>query len=128
MHRSAIADITQYNRNIGNSGNIDIIAILVYMFIIFFQGAIYFTGAKIMFEKIVGYDNKIHAIIFITLLILALQLFVFYNLDLIINFVFKYLKYFGVVAWIIIPLYLICLLIFDREKGDELVKKKFKQN
>ncbi len=128
LHRSAIADITQYNRNIGNSGNIDIIAILVYMFIIFFQGAIYFTGAKIIFEKIVGYDNKIHAIIFITLLILALQLFVFYNLDLIIDFVVNYLKYFGVVAWVIIPLYLICLLIFDREKGDELVKKKSKQN
>ena len=128
LHKDAIADITQYNRNIGNSGNIDIIAILVYMFVIFFQGAIYFLSAKNIYEKIVGYENKIHAIIFITLCILALQLFVFYNLELIINFVFNYLKYFGILVWIIIPLFCICLLIFDRGKSDELVQKKSKQN
>ena len=128
LHRSAIADITQYNRNIGNSGNIDIIAILVYMFIIFFQGSIYFLSAKIIFEKIVGYNNKIHAIIFITTCILILQLFVFYNLELVIDFVIDYLKYFGIVAWILIPLYCVFLLIFDKEKNNELFKAKTKQN
>ncbi len=128
LHKDAIADITQYNRNIGNSGNIDIIAILVYMFIIFFQGAIYFLTAKNIYEKIVGYQNKIHSIIFITLSIITLQLFVFYNLELIINFVFNYLKYFGILAWIIIPLFYVSLLLFDKEKGDELVKEKSKQN
>lgn len=128
LHKDAIADITQYNRNIGNSGNIDIIAILVYMFIIFFQGAIYVTTAKTIYEKIVGYENKVHALIFITLCILSLQLFVFYNLELIISFVFNYLKYMGIFAWIIIPLFYIGLLLFDKEKENGMAKKKFKQN
>lgn len=102
LHKNAIADVTQYNRNIGNVGNVDIISILVYLFVIFFQGAIYMSALKICFEKIVGYQNSTHALIFINILIICLEFFAFYNLQKIIDFYFNYFKYIYVFLWLII--------------------------
>lgn len=129
LHKTAIADITQYNRNIGNVGNIDIVAILVYLFIIFFQGALYLTNLKVVYEKIVGYENKVHSLVVLNLILVAIQFFVLYSLQKVIDFSVGYLKYFSVLVWVIIPFFYICLLIFDKEKKhDKLYKKQYKKN
>lgn len=127
LHKTAIADITQYNKNIGNAGNIDIIAILVYLFIIFFQGSLYLTCLKVIYEKIIGYENRVHSLIVLNLLIISCQYFLLFNLQRIVNLSLLYLKYFSVLVWVVIPIYYICLLIFDKEKKDDKsYKRKYK--
>lgn len=116
LHKNGIADVTQYNREIGNVGNIDIISILAYMFVIFFQGALYANCLKVVYEKIVGYKNKTHSLIVINLMIVFLQFFLFFNLERITLFVLNYFKYFNVLVVFVIPLFYIGLLIFDKEK------------
>ena len=93
LHKNAIADLTQYNRNIGNVGNIDIVAILVYLFIIFFQGSLYFNCLNIAYEKIFDYSNKIHSLIVVNLILVFLELFVFFNLERLITFILNYFNF-----------------------------------
>lgn len=116
LHKNAIADVTQYNREIGNVGNIDIISILAYMFVIFFQGALYANCLKVVYEKIVGYKNKTHSLIVLNLFIIFLQYFLFFSLERMTVFVFNYFKYANILILFVIPLFYTGLLIFDREK------------
>lgn len=104
LHKNAIADVTQYNRNIGNVGNVDIISILVYLFVIFFQGSVYMSSLRICFEKIVGYTSPTQATILINILIVGLQYFLFYNLETTITFYLTYFKYVYIFLWLIILL------------------------
>ena len=115
LHKNSIADVTQYNREIGNVGNIDIVSILAYMFVIFFQGSLYTNCLNIVYEKIFGYKNKSHSLIAINLIVVFLQFFVFFNLERITLFVFNYFKYINILVLFLIPLYYVGLLIFDKE-------------
>ncbi len=124
LHKTAIADVTEYNRNIGNSGNIDIVSILVYLFVIYFQGSLYMNCLKICYNKIFGYNNIYHFLIATNGVLIFLTYFVFYNIQKITGFVLLYFKYFGVLLWIIIPFIYILLLIFDKEKKYD---KKYKK-
>ena len=118
LHKNAIADVTQYNRNIGNSGNIDIISILLYMIIIFFQGSLYMHCLKTVYEKIVGYKNSVHSLIVLNLIIVFVQFFLLFNLERVVNLSTSYLKYLNLLAFLVVPIFYICLLIFDKEKKN----------
>lgn len=120
LHKNAIADVTQYNRIIGNVGNIDIISILVYLFVIFFQGSIYMSCLRICFEKIIGQINPTWAIIFTDLAITSLQLFAFYNLEITISFYMGYFKYLYVFFWLII----LVLSLLKKEKKNDSKNQK----
>lgn len=129
LHKNAIENITQFNRNIGNAGNIDIVSILTYLFIIFFQGALYLTCMKVIYEKIIGYENKIHSLISINLIIIFMQLFLIYNIQRIIFVAVNYLKYYSILFWLIIPIFCVCVLIFDKEKNNgKNYKRIYKKN
>lgn len=119
LHKNAIADVTQYNRNIGNVGNIDIISILVYLFIIYFQGAIYMSCMRICFEKIIGQVNPTWAIIFTNIVLIILQFFIFYNLERTIDFYMSYFKYIWPFLWL-----MLLLLFFMKGENKNARKNK----
>ncbi len=128
LNKNAIADVTEYNRNIGNSGNIDIISIFVYLFVIFLQGSLYMNCLRICYEKIFEYKNSYHSLISANIIIFLLEYFVFFNIQKITDFVLFYFKYFGILIWIIIPLFYILLLVFGKEKKyDKKYKKLYKK-
>lgn len=116
IHETAIADITQYKKNIGNVGNVDIIETLVYLFTIFLYGAIYFTCLCNIFVKVTNDRNIFHSLIFANLLVIIIQYFVFYNLEMFTSFATQYLKYSTILVWGIVPAFYILLFIFDRGK------------
>ena len=121
LHKNAIADVTQYNRNIGNVGNIDIISILVYLFVIYFQGAIYMSCMRICFEKIIGQVNPTWAIIFTNIVLIILQFFIFYNLERTIDFYMSYFKFIWPLLWLII-------VLLSFMKGENKNVRKVKSN
>lgn len=129
LHKNAIADVTQYNRNIGNAGNIDIVSILVYLFVIYFQGSLYFYCLQVCYEKFIGYHNKNHSMVVINLIIVAMQFLVFYNLERIIYFNTEYFKYYNAFIVLAITLFYIVLLLFGKEgKNVKRIKKHFNKN
>ncbi len=123
LHKNAIADVTQYNRNIGNVGNIDIISILVYLFIIYFQGAIYMSCLRICFEKIIGEINPTWAIIFADIILVILQYFIFYNLEITINFYMAYFKFVWPFLWLML---LLLFFMKGENKNDRKNKSHIK--
>ncbi len=128
IHETAIADITQYKKNIGNVGNVDIIETLVYLFTIFLYGSIYLTCLCNIFAKVTNDNNILHSLIFMNLLIVIIQYFVFYNLEIFTNFAIQYLKYSTILVWGIIPIFYILLFIFDRRRHVKIYKRKISSN
>ena len=124
IHETAIANITQYKKNIGNVGNADIIETLVYLFTIYFQGGIYLTCLCTIFKKITNDNNIFHSLIVINCLIIIIQCVIFYNLEMFIKFAISYLKYSTILVWGIIPIFYLFLLIFDRRKNVKVYKRK----
>ena len=117
FHKNAIADVTQYRRVIGNVGNLDIFVILFVFFSLFFQSAIIFYSLSEIYKRIFGYDNVLHSIIAIIITIIILEYLVFVNLAKITQFVIIYMRYFSAFLFTIMPIYLLCILIFAKRRN-----------
>ena len=126
IHETAIANITQYKKNIGNVGNADVIESLVYLFTIYLQGSIYLTCICNIFGKVTNDNSKIHALIVANGVIIITQCVVLYNLEQLIVFSYEVLKYSTILVWGIIPLFYLLLFIFDRGKDVKTYKRKNK--
>lgn len=125
LHKDILTDVTQYKRTIGNVGDIDIIAILVYLFIIYFQGAIYFSSITICFDKITGDTNRMHSHIFTTIMITIIELFLLNNLEKSIDFGFNFMSYYTMGLRGLIFIFCVCLLFV---KKGALNGKKYKKS
>lgn len=123
FHKNAIADVTQYRRVIGNVGNLDIFVILFVFFSLFFQAALIFYSLSEVYKKIFGYDNVFHSIIAIIITIIILEYLVFVNLAKITYFVIFYMRYFSAFLFTILPIYLICILIFAKRRNKSANNK-----
>ena len=126
IHETAIANITQYKKNIGNVGNADVIESLVYLFTIFLYGSIYLTCLCNIYAKVTNDFNKIHALIVTNGIVIITQLVVVYNLEELIIFSYQVLKYSTILVWGLIPLFYILLFIFDRRGNVKTYKRKNK--
>ena len=130
FHKNAIANVTEYGRIIGNVGNLDIFTTLFCLFSLFFQGTIFFYQLKIIYEKIFGYENKVHSLIVINIITLILQFIVFVDLGTITNFITTTMRYWSILTFGLIPLYLIFLLLFVKKwrRRSEYNKKILQKN
>lgn len=125
LHNNAIADVTQFRRNIGNVGNVEIISILVFLFSMFFQAGLYFYCMCYLYGKIFNTTRIYQPIIIFDILVAFLSYFVFKNIQIIMDFSLRYLKYYSLIIWIIIPIFILIIYLMVRKKKNNGKNKVF---
>lgn len=116
MHIYAISDLIKFLGKTINLEKLNIIPILIVMFLIFIQVAIYFYCINKCIEKFMPITNKAqNTIIVLMTVILGILYFQFYNRK-VTNILMAFGKYFALIFLVAIPIYLLFLLLFDKNK------------
>ncbi len=115
MHNNSITDIIAFTHRVGNIEKLNLIALLVVMFLIFFQGAVLLYCINqticIMFKN----ANKERTYIGVVFFEIILFLAIFYSSIKIHILLSIYGKYLALFLIVFIPLYLSLQLLFDRK-------------
>ncbi len=124
MYGNAITDIVALTSQVGNIEKLNLIALLVVMFTIFYQGGILLYCLNQSFTKIFPYTNKAQNFIIFVISIIVIFLLVFYSTQKIHEYLSIYGKYLALIIFLIIPIYLIFQLILDKntknnKKGEK---------
>lgn len=125
MHNNAITDIIAFTNQVENIEKLNLIALLVVMFIIFYQGGVLFYCLNESFSKICTYTNKIQNYILFVLGTIIVFLLFFYSSQKIHLYLANYGKYLGLLIFLILPIYLIFQINFDKNK--KIYSKKVKK-
>ena len=124
MHGSAITDIIAFTNQVGNIEKLNLIALLVVMFAIFYQGGILLYSINESFSKFVTCTNKTQNFVAYIILTVITFLFFFYASQKIHVMLEDYGKYLAIILFLIIPIYLIFQLIFDKNNKNFVKKVK----
>lgn len=121
-HLNAISDIIQFSTNLGIVGKLDLFAITVIMFLLFFESGLFMFCLQECMEKVIHFGHKAQPLIVINTLIILFFYYFFTNATNFIIFYSDYLKYLSLVTVIIIPILFLLLLIKYKPKK---IKNKF---
>lgn len=116
MHNNAITDIIALTNQVGNLEKLNLIALLVVMFTIFYQGGVLLYSLNQSITTIFPKSIKVQNFITFIITIILLFLFFFYSTQKIHVYLEDYGKYLALILFLIVPIYLIFQIIFDKNK------------
>lgn len=116
-HTNAILDIIQFSAKIGTVGKIDIIAIGIYMFLLFFQATLFLFCCCNTLEKIIPFKNISQNLIINNIITITTIYFLNNNINKLIIIYSDYLFYFAIIICYFLPI-IFLILVKKRNKGE----------
>lgn len=128
FHASAIFDIMQFSTRLGGVSKLDIIPTMVMMFLLFYQMGMFLYCAKSCYKNVLNTKNNVQALIFINILFILLNYFVFYNFEICIDVYSGIFSYFAILISVIIPFLFLLKLLFSKSQKKNIFKKSIIKN
>lgn len=105
MHPFALFEIMNYVKEIGGTGRIDILSMIVIIIMTYFQLAIYLKAFMISFQTVFYKIDKIYSAITFNLLFLFLVNFVVQSLEIAVFFGENILPYISIFSFLLLPIF-----------------------
>jgi len=117
LHPFAFFEILSYVKEYGGLGRLDIISMVFIIFLTYFQLAIYLKCFFICFDGLFPKLDRIYSVLTFNFVFVLLIQFAVINLSRIIIYAEKFLPYFSIIAFVVLPL--CCLVPLFVKKNKE---------